>query len=68
MPQGAHLGESSKNRISALLDAVDLDNVSRLGSDLEINDVPGGTISFLFEKGTSMVGDKDEEPTDTPSH
>ncbi|KAN0134016.1 P-loop containing nucleoside triphosphate hydrolase protein [Lactarius tabidus] len=66
-PQGAHSGESSKNRISALLDAVDLDNVSRLGSDLEINDVPGGAISFLFEKGTSMVKDKDEEPTDGTS-
>jgi len=67
IPQGVHSGESSKNRISTLLDAVDLNNVSRLGSDLEIGDVPGGTISFLFEKGTSMVGDKDEEPINATS-
>ncbi|KAI9463687.1 P-loop containing nucleoside triphosphate hydrolase protein [Lactarius psammicola] len=66
-PRVAHSGESSKSRISALLDAVDLDNVSRLGSELEINDVPGGTISFLFEKGTSIVGNEDEEPTDATS-
>lgn len=65
--QGAHPGESSKNRISVLLDAVDLDNVSRLGSHLEISDAPGGTISFLFERGTSMDGDKDEDPTDGAS-
>ena len=51
--------DSSKSRLSTLLDAVDLDNVSRLGSELEISDVPGGTISFLFEKGTTIV-DKDE--------
>lgn len=65
--QVAHPGESSKSRISTLLDAVDLDNVSHLGSELEIDDVPGGTISFLFEKGTSMVGDVDEDPTDVTS-
>ena len=65
--QDVHSGESSKNRISALLDAVDLNNVSRLSSDLEIDDIPGGTISFLFEKGTSMVGDKDEEPNNVTS-
>jgi hypothetical protein len=44
-----------------------LDNVSHQGSELEINDVPGGTISFLFEKGTSTVEDKDEEPIDATS-
>jgi len=65
-PQVAHSGESSKSRISTLLDAVDLDNVSLLGSELEINEVPGGTISFLFEKG-SMAGDEDEEPNDVTS-
>ncbi|KAI9442270.1 SNF2 family N-terminal domain-containing protein [Lactarius indigo] len=67
IPQVAHSGESSKSRISALLDAVDLDNVSRLGSEPEIDDVPGGTISFLFEKGTSMAGDEDDGPIDATS-
>lgn len=67
IPQVAPSGESSKSRISTLLNAVDLDNVSRLGSELEIDEVPGGTISFLFEKGTSMAGDEDEGPIDAAS-
>jgi len=51
----------SKNRVSSLLDAVDLDNITRMGAtpELIVKDVPGGTVSFLFEKGTSMS--KNEE-------
>jgi DNA repair and recombination protein RAD54B len=57
------VGNSSKNRLSSLLDAVDLDNISRMETnlDLAVNDVPGGTVSFLFEKGTSMSKDEDED-------
>lgn len=51
---------SSKSRILSLLDAVDLDDISRL-EDLTIKDVPGGTVSFLFEKGTSMSRNEDED-------
>jgi DNA repair and recombination protein RAD54B len=54
------VGGSSKSRILSLLDAVDLDNISRL-DDLSIKDFPGGTVSFLFEKGTSMSKDEDED-------
>lgn len=59
------VGSSTKSRISSLLDAVDLDNISRMGTiqDLTVKDVPGGTVSFLFEKGTSMSKDEDEDVT-----
>lgn len=53
---------SSKSRILSLLDAVDLDNIE----DLTINDVPGGTVSFLFEKGTSMSRDEVEDENTFP--
>jgi DNA repair and recombination protein RAD54B len=62
------VGNSSKSRISSLLDAVDLDNISRLGtsSDLTVKDVPGGTISFLFERGTSTSKDDDNDDSLLP--
>ena len=53
---------SSKSRILSLLDAVDLDNME----DLTIKDVPGGTVSFLFEKGTSMSRDEVEDENSFP--
>jgi hypothetical protein len=31
--------------------------------DLTVKDVPGGTVSFLFEKGTPMSKDEDEDVT-----
>lgn len=61
-------GNSPKSRLSSLLDAVDLDNISRLGTspDLTVKDVPGGTVSFLFEKGTSMSKDEGEDEDPLP--
>ena len=58
------VGSSPKNRLSSILDAVDLNNISRMGTnpDLTVNDVPGGTVSFLFEKGTLVLKDEDEDP------
>lgn len=44
-----------KSRVEALLAAVDMDNVSAFEDDegrLSVGDVPGGTISFLFEKSS----------------
>ena len=56
------VGNSPKSRLSSLLDAVDLDNISRMEStDVTVKDVPGGTVSFLFEKGTSKSEDEDED-------
>lgn len=56
---------SSKSRILSLLDAVDLDNILPL-EDLTIKDVPGGTVSFLFEKGTSITRDEVEDENPLP--
>jgi DNA repair and recombination protein RAD54B len=53
---------SSKSRILSLLDTVDLDDIE----DLTIKDVPGGTVSFLFEKGTSMSKDEVEVESSFP--
>lgn len=42
-----------KSRLDSLLSAVDLDNITVMGGmtqPLSVRDVPGGTISFLFEK------------------
>lgn len=42
-----------KSRLDSLLSAVDLDNITAMGGmtqPLSVRDVPGGTISFLFEK------------------
>jgi len=57
------VGGLSKSRISSLLDAVDLDNIARMEAtpELTVKDVPGGTVSFLFEKGTSISKDADED-------
>ena len=64
-PSSSHdrqVGGSQKSRLSSLLDAVDLDNISRMERpDVTVKDVPGGTVSFLFEKGISMSKDEDED-------
>lgn len=49
------------SRIDSLLAAVDIDNVAQLDlAALTVDDVPGGTLSFLFEKN-SKVDEEDEE-------
>jgi DNA repair and recombination protein RAD54B len=63
--QVAPVEGSSTSRILSLLDTVDLDDISRL-EDLTIKDVPGGTVSFLFEKGTSISRDKVEDENTLP--
>jgi len=63
------VGGSRKNRLSTLLDAVDLDNISRMGTspDPTVNDVPGGTVSFLFERGSSMSKEADDDKDPLPT-
>jgi DNA repair and recombination protein RAD54B len=56
---------SSKSRILSLLDSVDLDNISR-SEERTVKDVPGGTVSFLFEKGTSISTDEVEDENTLP--
>jgi len=54
-----------KSRIDSLLSAADIDNIAALDEDartLSVRDVPGGTISFLFEKTSiSMLDENDVE-------
>jgi DNA repair and recombination protein RAD54B len=56
----------SKSRIDSLLSAIDLENISAVDESsarLGVHDVPGGTISFLFEKSSksAIVTEEDEE-------
>jgi DNA repair and recombination protein RAD54B len=56
----------SKSRIDSLLSAIDLENIPMMDEDsprLGVHDVPGGTISFLFEKSSksAIVAEEDEE-------
>ena len=49
-----------KSRIDALLSAVDLDNLT---TPNDLSEVPGGTISFLFEKiANSAIDNSDDKP------
>jgi len=55
-----------KSRIDSLLSAIDLENLSGFDEDsprLSVHDVPGGTVSFLFEKSSksAIVAEEDEE-------
>ena len=50
-------------RASTLLDAVDLDNVLAMSADDPDNlrDVPGGTLSFLFQKDSTIITENHDE-------
>ncbi|KAG0704667.1 P-loop containing nucleoside triphosphate hydrolase protein [Suillus ampliporus] len=54
-----------KSRLDSLLSAVDLDNIAAMDEatqTLSVHDVPGGTISFLFEKtSVSTLEENDVE-------
>lgn len=56
----------SKTRIDSLLEAIDLENVTGADMNLEltVDDVPGGTLSFLFERGSIVSMDDDESERD----
>lgn len=48
----------TKSRIESLLSAIDLENLSALDVEaprLTVHDVPGGTVSFLFEKSSKSI-------------
>ncbi|KZT68291.1 hypothetical protein DAEQUDRAFT_692777 [Daedalea quercina L-15889] len=57
--------KASQSRLEKILDAVDLDKVmAESGPDLTVDEVPGGTISFLFEKGSKTAVDDDDQLED----
>lgn len=57
-----------KSRVEALLSAIDIDNLSAddENSRLSVHDVPGGTVSFLFEKSSksAIVEEENEDEDD----
>ncbi|KAF9222619.1 hypothetical protein BS17DRAFT_802837 [Gyrodon lividus] len=62
--------EESKPRLGSLLSAVDLDNISAMDDTQplpSVCDVPGGTISFLFEKISTTNLDTEDDAADQPA-
>lgn len=58
LPPSVHedLRPPQTSRIESLLDAVDLENIAMTDANrLTVDDVPGGSISFLFEKGSNSL-------------
>jgi len=56
----------SKSRLQNLLEAADIDNVStaeiaKKNRGVSIHDVPGGTISFLFERCSNKKVEDEED-------
>lgn len=53
-----------KSQLDTLLFATDLDNIAAMeeeNNSLSVRDVPGGTVSFLFEKCSVTALDEDVE-------
>lgn len=53
---------SPKSQLDRLLSAVDLDNIAMMDNVLSVRDVPGGTVSFLFQKSSiapTEIADED---------
>ena len=56
---------ASQSRLERILDAVDLNRVmTECSPDPTVDEVPGGTISFLFERGSKAIADDDDQPED----
>jgi DNA repair and recombination protein RAD54B len=51
----SHTG-NKEDRLSSLLEAVDIDNISATVSNkIDSSDVPGGTLSFIFQRDATML-------------
>lgn len=57
----------SRSNTQSLLDAVDLDKIlNESRPAFNVREVPGGTVSFLFERGSnSSIEEEDEVSSDT---
>lgn len=44
--------KTTKGKEISLLDALDLDNIAALGGIRTVRDLPGGSVSFLFERSS----------------
>ncbi|RDB25350.1 DNA repair and recombination protein RAD54B [Hypsizygus marmoreus] len=47
--------QQRKSQIDALLSAIDLENVENMTRVLTVREVPGGTVSFLFQKSSTAA-------------
>lgn len=47
--------QNASHRLDQLISAVDLENINAKDVVLTVHDVPGGSISFLFHKSSSML-------------
>ncbi|KAA1474331.1 hypothetical protein DENSPDRAFT_840910 [Dentipellis sp. KUC8613] len=66
-PPASTQKDATKARVDSLLDAVDLDNLENT-SGYSVDDVPGGTLSFLFERSSETpADDEDAEVLDADS-
>jgi DNA repair and recombination protein RAD54B len=56
------------SRVEKMLAALDSNTTSdsEEGETLSIRDVPGGTVSFLFERTTEVAEDDDEDASNNP--
>ncbi|EPT02698.1 hypothetical protein FOMPIDRAFT_1160247 [Fomitopsis schrenkii] len=66
-PSPKQASAASQSRLERLLDAIDLETVmAESEPDPTVDAVPGGTVSFLFERGLKdVVDDAEEEQEDT---
>lgn len=66
MAQPKASSSEARPRASTLLDAVDLDNVLAMSVDDadKLRDVPGGTLSFLFQKDSTIVTEDEIQDID----
>ncbi|KAH7888361.1 P-loop containing nucleoside triphosphate hydrolase protein [Phlebopus sp. FC_14] len=70
IPEEDDVITESKSRLNSLLSAVDLDNIAAMDDTkllLSVRDVPGGTISFLFEKTSTSSSDDGPDVTNDPA-
>lgn len=59
-PRARPPATGNQSRAQAILDATDLDLMTEEQTVWKVADVPGGSISFLFERGIKSVTENDE--------
>lgn len=53
--------KETRSKLDTLLSAVDLENVLAIDKTLTVHDVPGGSVSFLFQKSSTTVLESSDE-------
>jgi DNA repair and recombination protein RAD54B len=50
-----------ESKMSRLLQATDIQNIQAMDRVLSVGDVPSGTVSFLFEKGSQTMEEQEDK-------